>query len=64
MGSTIDLNATGNLVAITIEHPDLQAKLPDLFYEQMGKPEVQSLRMNRQNPPRNIYSVNRHLSHF
>ncbi len=27
----IDLDATGNLVAITIEHADLHANLPDLF---------------------------------
>ena len=39
----IDLDAEGNLVAITIEHADLQASLPDLFYEQVGAPESQSL---------------------
>jgi uncharacterized protein YuzE len=39
----IDLDATGNLVAITIEHADLQANLPDLFYEQVGEPEPQPL---------------------
>ena len=38
----IDLDATGNLVAITIEHADLHANLPDLFYEQIHKPELQS----------------------
>ena len=32
----IDLDAMGNLVAITIEHADLHANLPDLFYEQIG----------------------------
>lgn len=39
----IDLDANGNLVAITIEHADLHANLPDLFYEQVGSPEPQSL---------------------
>ena len=39
----IDLDAKGNLVAITIEHADLHANLPDLFYEQIGSPESQSL---------------------
>lgn len=38
----IDLDAMDNLVAITIEHADLQAKLPDLFYEQIGESESQS----------------------
>ena len=38
----IDLDATGNLVAITIEHADLHANLPDLFYEQIGASESQS----------------------
>ena len=39
----IDLDAKGNLVAITIEHADGHANLPDLFYEQVGGPEPQSL---------------------
>ena len=39
----IDLDATGNLVALTIEHADLHANLPDLFYEQIGEPELQPL---------------------
>ena len=39
----IDLDAAGNLVAITIEHADLHANLPDLLYEQVGEPESQSL---------------------
>ena len=38
----IDLDAAGNLVAITIEHADLHANLPDLFYEQIGDSESQS----------------------
>ena len=38
----IDLDATGNLVALTIEHADLHANLPDLFYEQIGASESQS----------------------
>ena len=38
----IDLDATGNLVAITIEHAGLHANLPDLFYEQIGASESQS----------------------
>ena len=37
------LDAKGNLVAITIEHADGHANLPDLFYEQVGGPEPQSL---------------------
>ena len=39
----IDLDATGNLVAITIEHADLHANLPDLLYEQVGSPKSQPL---------------------
>ena len=39
----IDLDAAGNLVAITIEHADLHANLPDLFYEQVEASESQSL---------------------
>lgn len=39
----IDLDATGNLVAITIEHADLHANLPDVFYEQIGEPKFPQL---------------------
>ena len=39
----IDLDATGNLVAITIEHADLYANLPDLFYEQIRDSAPQPL---------------------
>ena len=39
----IDLDAAGNLVTITIEHADLHANLPDLFYGQVGGPEPQQL---------------------
>ena len=33
----IDLDASGNLVAMTIEHARKQASLPFLSYEQIGK---------------------------
>lgn len=33
----IDLDAFGNLVAMTIEHARQQASLPDLSYEQIEK---------------------------
>jgi uncharacterized protein YuzE len=33
----IDLDASGNLVAMTIEHAREQASLPNLFYEQIEK---------------------------
>ena len=33
----IDLDASGNLVAMTIEHARQQANLPDLSYEQIEK---------------------------
>ena len=39
----IDLDAAGNLVAITIEHANLHANLPELFYEQIGEPKSQDL---------------------
>ncbi len=39
----IDLDDAGNLVAITIEHADLNANLPNLFYEQIGGPESPQL---------------------
>ena len=39
----IDLDAAGNLVTITIEHADLHANLPDVFYEQIDRPEPQQL---------------------
>lgn len=34
----IDLDASGNLVAMTIEHAHEQASLPYLSYEQIEKP--------------------------
>ena len=43
----IDLDAKGNLVAITIEHADLHVNLPDLFYEQIGESESQSFCMKK-----------------
>jgi len=36
----IDLDAFGNLVAMTIEHAHQQASLPDLSYEQIENPNV------------------------
>ena len=36
----IDLDTFGNLVAMTIEHAQQQASLPDLSYEQIEKPSV------------------------
>ena len=39
----IDLDTAGNPVAITIEHADLHANLPNLLYEQIGEPESQIL---------------------
>ncbi len=39
----IDLDSEGNPVAITIEHANLHANLPDLLYEQIGAPEPQPL---------------------
>ena len=38
----IDLDASGNPVAITIEHADLCADLPDLLYEQIGVDKLHS----------------------
>ena len=32
----IDLDAAGNLVAMTVEHAREQANLPDLSYQQIG----------------------------
>ena len=46
----IDLDATGNLVAITIEHADLHANLPDLFFEQIGHPEPRPLLHEKPEP--------------
>lgn len=39
----IDLDTAGNPVAITIEHADLHANLPNLLYEQIGEPKSQIL---------------------
>ena len=36
----LDLDAFGNLVAMTIEHAHHQASLPDLSYEQIETPSV------------------------
>ena len=36
----IDLDAFGNLVAMTIEHAQQQASLPDLSYEQIENPSA------------------------
>ena len=36
----IDLDAVGNLVAMTIEHAQQQARLPDLSYEQIESPSA------------------------
>ena len=36
----IDLDASGNLVAMTVEHARQQASLPDLSYEQIEKPSI------------------------
>ena len=33
----VDLDASGNLVAMTIEHARQQASLPSLSYEQIGE---------------------------
>lgn len=37
----IDLDTDGNIVAMTIEHADMQADLPNFNYEQIGTPEIQ-----------------------
>ena len=39
----VDLDSKGNPVAITIEHADLHANLPNLFFEQITVPESQQL---------------------
>ena len=46
----IDLDSEGNLVAITIEHANLHANLPELFYEQIGAPEPQPLLHEKAKP--------------
>ena len=47
----IDLDSKGNLVAITIEHANLHANLPELFYEQIGAPESQPILHEKAKPP-------------
>ncbi len=37
----LGLDSEGNPVAITIEHANILANLPDLFYEQIGATESQ-----------------------
>lgn len=39
----IDLDTSGNLVAMTIEHARQQASLPFLSYEEIEKPPKESL---------------------
>ena len=39
----IDLDSTGNIVSITVEHANLQSNLPNLYYEQIGVLEPQQL---------------------
>ncbi|MFB3886335.1 MAG: DUF2283 domain-containing protein [Thermodesulfobacteriota bacterium] len=39
----IDLDTSGNLVAMTIEHARKQASLPHLSYEEIQKPPNESL---------------------
>ncbi len=39
----VDLDSEENPVAITIEHADLHANLPNLFYEQITASESQLL---------------------
>jgi len=49
----IDLDASGNLVAMTIEHARQQASLPSLSYEQIEKEMPhKSLRRTRPNARR------------
>ncbi len=36
----IDLDASGNLVSMTIEHARVTTQLPDLVYQQMDKATV------------------------
>ena len=40
----IDLDVSGNLVAMTVEHARQQANLPDLSYEQIENQTPNSLR--------------------
>ena len=40
INENIDLDAFGNLVAMTIEHAHQQASLPDLSYEQIEEPSA------------------------
>lgn len=37
----MDLDSTGNIVSITVEHANLQSNLPNLYYEQIGVLEPQ-----------------------
>ena len=46
----VDLDSKGNPVAITIEHADLHANLPNLFYEHIGAPEPQPLLHEKAKP--------------
>jgi len=39
----IDLDRSGNLVAMTIEHARRQASLPSLSYEQIGAGPIKSI---------------------
>ncbi len=48
----IDLDASGNLVAMTIEHARQQASLPSLSYEQIEKEIPKSFRRTRANTRR------------
>ncbi len=48
----IDLDASGNLVAMTIEHARKQASLPSLSYEQIEKEIPRSLQRSRTNARR------------
>jgi len=45
----IDLDVSGNLVAMTIEHARQQASLPSLSYEQIEKEMPKSLQRTRAN---------------
>ena len=48
----IDLDASGDLVAMTIEHARKQASLPSLSYEQIEKEIPRSLQRSRTNARR------------
>ena len=37
----IDLDSTGNIVSITVEHANIHTNLPNLYYEQIGFLEPQ-----------------------